>query len=248
MSIQTMASLPLGGRKRSSCPRSSNSRHRSFAAVSPAWSVMIPSWRSPTMSNAWYEAADATAELTQGDFIFDCPISTWAESQLGLEPAETSQEHSLPEERLVRRREIISEDVIVMTQACDLANRKVTDVVLCPHFPLSMFREEVWRPEQERKREKSNSDAWAKHFNALKNGYLWNLCVLNSSTVEGLGMDLRVVEFHTVYTVPRDFLETLLRERAKPRLRLNPPYREHLSQAFARFFMRVGLPTAVART
>jgi hypothetical protein len=200
------------------------------------------------MSSPWYESVDATADLTQGDFIFDCPISTWAESQIGVDSPEIEQEHSLPEERLVRRREIISEDVIVMTQACDLANRKVTDVVLCPHFPLSVFREEVWKPEQERKGEKSNSDAWAKYFNALKNGYIWNLCVLNSSTIGGLEMDLRVVEFHTVYTVPRGFLESLLGERAKPRLRLNPPYREHLSQSFARFFMRVGLPTALAKT
>jgi len=30
--------------------------------------------------------------------------------------------------------------------------------------------------------------------------------------------------------------------RADDRLRLLPPYREHLSQAFARYFMRVGLP------
>ena len=29
------------------------------------------------------------------------------------------------------------------------------------------------------------------------------------------------------------------------RLRLNPPYREHLSQAFARFCMRVGLPVDI---
>jgi hypothetical protein len=29
------------------------------------------------------------------------------------------------------------------------------------------------------------------------------------------------------------------------RLRLLPPYREHLSQAFARFFMRVGLPVDI---
>ncbi len=41
-------------------------------------------------------------------------------------------------------------------------------------------------------------------------------------------------------------LETLLLNRNQPRLRLLPPYREHLSQAFARFFMRVGLPVAVA--
>ena len=29
------------------------------------------------------------------------------------------------------------------------------------------------------------------------------------------------------------------------RLRLLPPYREHLSQAFARYFMRVGLPVDI---
>jgi hypothetical protein len=29
------------------------------------------------------------------------------------------------------------------------------------------------------------------------------------------------------------------------RLRLLPPYREHLSQAFARLFMRVGLPADI---
>jgi hypothetical protein len=29
------------------------------------------------------------------------------------------------------------------------------------------------------------------------------------------------------------------------RLRLLPPYREHLSQSFARFFMRVGLPVDI---
>jgi len=39
-----------------------------------------------------------------------------------------------------------------------------------------------------------------------------------------------------------------LAQRGEPRLRLRPPYREHLSQAFARFFMRVGLPTDIKRT
>ncbi len=29
------------------------------------------------------------------------------------------------------------------------------------------------------------------------------------------------------------------------RLRLLPPYREHLAQGFARFFMRVGLPVDI---
>jgi hypothetical protein len=41
--------------------------------------------------------------------------------------------------------------------------------------------------------------------------------------------------------------EDLLREyvKDKKRIRLLPPYREHLSQAFARHFMRVGLPSGI---
>jgi hypothetical protein len=36
-----------------------------------------------------------------------------------------------------------------------------------------------------------------------------------------------------------------LSKRNGKRLRLLPPYREHLSQAFARFFMRIGLPVHI---
>ncbi len=50
-----------------------------------------------------------------------------------------------------------------------------------------------------------------------------------------------------VFTLPRPVLESLLKARGVSRPQLLPPYREHLSQAFARFFMRVGLPSPVTR-
>jgi hypothetical protein len=49
------------------------------------------------------------------------------------------------------------------------------------------------------------------------------------------------VDFKNVYGIHFDFLLDLIRQPS-PRIRLLPPYREHLSQAFARYFMRVGLP------
>lgn len=58
-------------------------------------------------------------------------------------------------------------------------------------------------------------------------------------------MEHRVVDFHDIYTIPRHFLESLLQQRGKLRLRLLHPYREHLSQAFVSYFMRVGLPISV---
>ncbi len=197
------------------------------------------------MHDAWYEVVGAEVRLTQGDFIFDCPLSTWAETAVGTLGADQG---AIPEHEVFQgRREIIAEDVIVMTQACDLEHDKVSDVVLCPHYALSFFRDEVWRPDQEQKKQKTNSESWQKYYKAIANGHLWNLCILDSSAIEGHAIEHRIVDFHMIYTVPRDFLESLLQHRGEPRLRLVPPYREHLSQAFARFFMRVGLPAPLAK-
>src|SRR5207247_1555140 len=129
--------------------------------------------------------------------ILDCPLSTWAEEVEGqgslVELTEATQ--AVPEyEVLKRRREIIAEDVIVMTQACDLEYDKVTEVVLCPHYALSFFRNQVWAPDQERKKQKTSSEAWQKYLKAMVNGHLWNLCVLNSSSIEGREMEHRVVD------------------------------------------------------
>ena len=53
--------------------------------------------------------------------------------------------------------------------------------------------------------------------------------------------ELRVVAFSQVHSLPLEF-ERAHAEQSGPRLRLLPPYREHVAQGFARFFMRVGLP------
>jgi hypothetical protein len=69
--------------------------------------------------------------------------------------------------------------------------------------------------------------------------------MLNAHNSSDQSTEHRIVNFHYVFTLPRSFLESLLSEGSCRRLRLLPPYREHLSQAFARFFMRVGLPISV---
>jgi len=58
-------------------------------------------------------------------------------------------------------------------------------------------------------------------------------------------MRLTIVDFHEVYTAPTNVVREFALRTGK-RLRLLPPYREHLAQAFARFFMRVGLPVDIA--
>jgi hypothetical protein len=96
--------------------------------------------------------------------------------------------------------------------------------------------------------QKPTDNAWTRLCQHICNGYIWNFTILNSGHTQTLTTEHCIVDFHEVYTVPRNFLESLLEQRHQSRLRLLPPYHAHLSQAFARFFMRVGLPVAVAPT
>ncbi|GAX36287.1 hypothetical protein NIES3585_23130 [Nodularia sp. NIES-3585] len=191
-------------------------------------------------NDLWYEAVNASTKLTQGDIILDCPVVRWAST-----PVELKAGHEV--ETLRSSIEVISADVIVITQACDLEQDKVANVILCPHISLDKYKEE-WEAARRYQGHNPTQKAWQKTCEDIKNGYLWNLSMLNGGNIENLTLTHRVVDFSDVYTLPRTFIESLLQSREQSRLRLCPPYREHLSQAFARFFMRVGLPTGITRT
>ena len=191
-----------------------------------------------TMPIDWYEEVAHNQPITQGDIIFDCPVVGWKEGELsvtGTELTETLRAHT----------EAIAVDVVVMTQACDLEHGKVRNVILCPHFLVDDYKQ-AWVTDMKAREQNPSSKAWRRHSSDICDGFVWNLSVLNAGKVKSFSTDHRIVDFHEVYSVPRSFIESFLAQRGKPRLRLCPPYREHLSQAFARFFMRVGLPVPVA--
>jgi len=79
------------------------------------------------MSNAWYEEVAATAAMMQGDLISNCPLLSWQTEATSL-----NGENDI--ERLQKMANAIEADTVVMTQACDLANEKIQNVVLCPHL------------------------------------------------------------------------------------------------------------------
>jgi len=190
-------------------------------------------------NDLWYEVVSASTKLTQGDIIPDCPVVRWSSTAFELKAGHE-------DEMLKSSIEIIRSDVVVITQACDLEQNKVANVILCPHVSLDQYKED-WEAFMKSKAMNPTSKAWGKTCEDIKNGYLWNLSMLNEGNMENLTLSHRVVDFSEVYTLPRSFLESLLQSREESRLRLCPPYREHLSQAFARFFMRVGLPTGITK-
>ena len=75
-------------------------------------------------------------------------------------------------------------------------------------------------------------------------GALPPLSVLRPSSGQP-ALSWSLVDFRRTYSLPTDDASQLA-DRLGPRLRLRSPYREHLAQAFARFYMRVGLPSEAA--
>jgi hypothetical protein len=195
----------------------------------------------PAMSDVWYRAAGPEESLTQGDLVFDCPALTWRSSALQSLGGSIAEDLLLGEHLIAEAR-----DLVVMTQACDLEHTKVANVVLCPHYGLGEFQA-AWEEDQRGKGQNPTAKAWRRYCDDICEGTIWNLNLLNAQSGDGVELEHRVVDFHEVFTLPRPVLESLLQARGRVRPQLLPPYREHLSQAFARFFMRVGLPTPVMK-
>jgi len=191
------------------------------------------------MTNPWYERVPADAPLTQGDLIEDCPLIGWKSEPVVLQRRGDEAAVLMGSVQAVRA------DAVVMTQACDLEHGKVVNVILCPCYVLTEYRT-AWESTMRAAGQTPTAKGWRRHCDNVRDGYVWNLSILNADDRGDVVIEHRIVDFHDVFTAPRVFLESLVEQRGQSRIRLLPPYREHLSQAFARFFMRVGLPVPVS--
>lgn len=166
----------------------------------------------------WYEVVDGT-DVQQGDFLPWCPVVV-PPPDVQFVPGERPDSITV---------DIALYNVIIMTQSCDLAAAKIELVLLCPHWPVSVFAEQHPSFRDDNSKEQ------------VRRGNVAGYHMLAECSIPGLEHDVQIVDFRTVYSMPFSYIMGLV-SRMPQRLRLLPPYREHLSQAFARFFMRVGLP------
>ncbi|HEY7054727.1 MAG TPA: hypothetical protein VH496_21700 [Mycobacterium sp.] len=120
-------------------------------------------------------------------------------------------------------------DVVILTQSCDLVQGKVENVLVCPHFSVEELAPTVAELNNKNGRQR------------VRQGAIAGLHVIPPCPIAGHERSARIVNFKQVSTMPFDLVSQYANRR-KPRVRLLPPYREHLAQAFARFIMRVGLP------
>ncbi len=173
------------------------------------------------MADDWYELiGDDT--LRQGDLLERCPI---------MFPPEDVNEVINGEQEI----EYGEVDVVVLSQSCDLIADKISIVQVCPYYEIDELE---WI-------KKSNGDKDAnKRKESIRRGFVAGYHLLNKCDIESFERNYVAVDFRNTYGVALNFLNNLVQQKEN-RLRLNSPYREHLSQAFARFFMRVGLPANI---
>lgn len=167
----------------------------------------------------WYGVVEDDS-LEQGDFFFACPV-------LEPYPIQTDPAAESDVQAIVREY-----DVLVLSQSCDLVNGKLETVLVCPHWPIQDFEEQ----EEFFRTPKGKED--------IRRGNVPGLHMLAACDAPGFHCPIRVLSFRQVFGLPFNYVSDLAR-RQSPRLRLLPPYREHLAQAFARFIMRVGLPVDI---
>lgn len=170
------------------------------------------------MTPFWHQTN--AAELAQGDLLPRCLVPQF----------EPDYGEAGPED--VREVPTVDADLIIVTQSCDLVNDKVTLVALCPIHTLAAFAE--------RNDKFKNKKTWEE----VRKGRFDGLHMLASPEHPDANGDARVVDFGQIFSLPPRYLRHHA-QRLGVRWRLTSPFLEHFSQAFARYFMRVGLPSSI---
>ena len=166
----------------------------------------------------WFGIASGP-DLQQGDILEDCPV---------FEPETASLDGSNDRASFTWE----ERSVIVLTQSCDLvAGRKTSHVLLCALWWLSDFAP-------------GHPLSNPKDLEEVRRGNRPGFHMLGPCQQRGFSEKIRLVDFRRTWSLPLEFLRRQAQSRLH--LRLLPPYREHLSQGFARFFMRVGLPSDIS--
>jgi hypothetical protein len=168
------------------------------------------------MNNPQYWHTIEGAGLAQGDFLSRCLVPVFS-------PDFGSGDQEVPTSEF---------DLIVLTQNCDLENGKARLVACSPIHSLVAF--EAVNPKFGQK------GRWEE----VRKGRIEGLHMLASTTQPGINRESFVVDFREIYSLPFVYLSNHA-EALGNRWRLESPFLEHFSQAFARFFMRVGLPALI---
>ena len=156
-----------------------------------------------------YESLSTNTPLSQGDIIDDCPVFSLEGVDLDANPTRWR----------VR--------VVVLTQACDLAQTKTTRVLAAlVHSAQNLIDEGLLKAALVR--------------DQVRRGLVYGWYFLPAAQPP-TNFEESIVDLRDVHTVSRANLEKLIAD-GKRVCRIQTPYREHLAQHFSVTYARIALP------
>ncbi len=171
----------------------------------------------------WYELVEGD-ELMQGDILEGCPVFR---PPADLEwPLERNQELEF---------QVGKQNVVIMSQSCDLLANQKSDmwlVLLCP----------IWRLLETADVNQFLKSSFGKE--ECRRGHMPGYHMIAECENDQWKQEISIISFREVLSLPLNFIRQMA-QQAGYRPRIRSPYREHLAQSFARYFMRVGLPVDI---
>src|SRR5579864_1752595 len=156
---------------------------------------------------------DISEPISQADIFDACPIYGLDTS---IEPIDLDASPALWRQR-----------VIVLTQACDLAQTKTSKALVALIHPAQeLVQQGILKAQTVR--------------DQVRRGLVYGWYFLPAAPAPIL-LPESIVDLRDLHTVPRAVLERLVIDGKRVCLLLSP-YREHLAQHFAVTYMRIGLP------
>ncbi len=171
----------------------------------------------------WYNLINNNSEISQGDIFIDYKIPTVIKT--GDEAFDVR---------------VLQTNCIVLTQACDLANNKIDMVTLCSLIPIEIYVKSLYDSSPASSQDKKIKQI-EKCIKDIRQGFIHKFLLLNNYNDNSYSMGYQIADFSHLYSVSLEELKRYA-QQINNRIRLCPPYRDYLSQGFARYFMRVGLP------
>jgi hypothetical protein len=160
-----------------------------------------------------YQALSPDVALSQGDVLDGCPL-------FGLSPQGQPVDLNAAPARWEAR-------VIVLTQACDLAQAKTTKVLVAwAHSAQALVDQGALKAQAVR--------------DQVRRGLVYGWYFLPAAPPP-VPLPETIVDLRDLHTVSRAVLERLVAD-GKRLCRLVTPYREHLAQHLAVTYSRIGLP------
>lgn len=165
-----------------------------------------------------YTTIEPSELISQGDILFNFPILI-----AGINEVERLPDFSKDSIQQQAYFDILRSDIIILSQACDLANepdrnRKPIESVICASiFPMNAYSKTIVQ--------ETNSGKRPSYYLLHKE--------------DGLLDKTYIIDFTKLYTIPYELLNKFA-HRQTNRVRPTSPFLEQISHHFGNFFSRVG--------